>query len=92
MTIRVDVTNEDIKEGYPGAFAACPVALAFRRRMAVPTGQVVAVAEGWIRWGEDLADCREARYPESVDAFIDRFDDGGPVSPFSFDLEVPDAR
>jgi hypothetical protein len=86
-TVRVEVTAEDIKHGAMSDCENCPVAWAFIRATGLDHFKV-SVDEITITW--PFSDRKEAiELPESVSEWISAFDDGKPVSPISFDLDVP---
>ena len=86
-TYRIEVTEEDIKCGEKNNSETCAIALAARRAL----GKVVSVDDAdyiyfdGIR-GYDLTPERPAR--NRINSFIQAFDAGIPVEPFSFNLEV----
>lgn len=82
MRVTVNVTQADIDNGVDGDCRLCPVARALSR----------AGVRGWNVFyhglvseltGETIA------LPRSAMEFIRRFDSGGDVKPFSFELEIP---
>lgn len=81
-TIRVNVTQRDIDRGEACDSGTCPVARAVLRVKGV---SFVAVA------GEDISinTRRCLLLPKKVSKFIERFDDGQPVKPFTFVLVLP---
>ena len=79
--MKIDVTQEDIDRGVKGACTQCPVALALAR--AFPD-VYVDVATTQLLVGDEFI-----RAPSVVSIFIEDFDDGEPVQPFSFDLDLP---
>lgn len=80
MKKKIRVTEDDILRGKKDDCRACPVALALRRLF--PTAEVynneVAVQE---REWRDL--------PDKVMLFIEEFDGGRPVLPFTFTIDLP---
>lgn len=82
MTIKVEVTKEDIANGERENSCKCPVALALSR-----LGTDVSVGNGEI--GFWLGDkYRLIEIPDMVDDFITQFDNGKEVEPFEFTLNV----
>jgi hypothetical protein len=79
MTVRVDVTAEDLRHGVPFSPLYCPVARAIRRA----TGEAWLVRAGWMR-REDVA----IGLPREASDAVKRFDMGKRVRPFSFEVEV----
>lgn len=89
MTIRINVTQEDINHGKRVSACECPVALAAARVI----GRPVTVTPKRLRIYEGPYETASpAAYPLPVEAamFVNRFDHGGArmVKPFTFDLEV----
>jgi hypothetical protein len=83
--VRIEVTAEDVRAGARSDSGGCPVALALRR----------ATGGQWWVGGRGLrpyfpapphGDVVDA--PPQVARFVDDYDSGLPVSPFSFELEV----
>lgn len=76
--MKIEVTARDIEKGLPEDKCGCPVALAIRRA----TGLEVSV---WcsmsVKVGREYIDL-----PDEAEDFINRFDQGEPVQPFTFDL------
>jgi hypothetical protein len=87
-TIRVEVTAEDIRKGVVGSCDACPVAKALRRTFRTKSATVYYVRSATPRCSVKKLDA----LPLPLDAakFAANFDDGKPVSPFSFDLRIPE--
>lgn len=86
-TVQVEVTQADINtalalDGMHDC-SNCPVALALHRTLGTPV-EVGARSFG-IR-GQNF----EGMLPESTVQFIRQFDEGKPVSPFTFTVEVLD--
>lgn len=88
--MRIDVTQEDIDKGQQSACYFCPIARAMNR--ASRDGTTWAVfpascrADSTDRVGE-----RRLVLPPAAREFIRAFDAREPVSPFSFDLDIPPA-
>jgi hypothetical protein len=78
----VRVTLADIKIGIPRNARGCPVAIACRRI----SGEFCGV----IRRGVLLGDCGFSRFSKRAAKFVADFDDGKPVKPINFYLEVPE--
>ena len=75
--ITVHVTQEDIYSGIRASRTRCPVALAISRVLpdvAVGSASVVTTGNGY------------AMLPSAAIVFVDRFDRGLSVEPFSFEL------
>lgn len=81
MTIKV--TQEHIRTGAKGSPGCCPIAKAVREALPGKAVSVIAVIKvysgGFLKFWAPLT--------ESVRTFIDAFDEGLPVEPFSFELE-----
>ena len=93
-SVKVEVTQVDIDEGCRKISGSCPVALALARaskakfvnvyaRCNLNTGHYRWIAEGIFRIHFIVA------LPDVVGAFVGAFDEGKPVSPFEFTLEMP---
>lgn len=82
MTTQITVTQEDITNGFPGSYTSCPVALALRR--VFPEEGVDVDSDSLI-----IGD-REVETSEAVGGFMEEFDEGSPVEPFTFTLELPE--
>lgn len=85
-TIQVEVGQELIDRGVQKDCSECPVALGISRN----TGRFVTVSRGLITFSRGNSFIGRVPTPASARAFIDDFDAGRPVSPFSFPLEVPE--
>lgn len=82
-TITVEVTAEDIANGVKGKCTSCPVARALSR----------AAGEPWsvaFDYATRERDCARAWLTPKCRTFIEDFDCGEPVAPFSFTIEVPE--
>ena len=86
--IRVDVTAEDIAGGLPRYTCLCPVSQAIsrvmNRRVSLVTRYVKQRCCLFIEFGGTRIPA-----PDAVRRWVERFDCGGSVKPFSFTLEVP---
>mgnify|MGYP001615771476 CR=1 FL=1 len=80
-TVRVSVTKRDIAEGVPLDTQMCPVAIAIRRTTGV---FVVDVTDYQFQFDSGNVDL-----PKRVARFVDAFDFGDKVRPFTFTLRVP---
>jgi hypothetical protein len=80
--IKVKVTADDIRQGRPMRQRDCPVALAMQRATGLP----VRVHINTFSVGR-----KKGRYPlpRAVARFVCNFDDGLPVRPSSFTVDVP---
>lgn len=79
--IRVNVTQRDIERGVQNSGGRCPVARAMRRHRPFRFASVNGL-EAYVPWGGKYT------LPLEVQEFVGAFDDGDPVEPFTFDLEV----
>ena len=79
--VKITVTREDIRRGKSCRSRECPIALASRR--ALPTVDIVVNCRTL-----DMANC--VRITESAHRFLQDFDLGKPVKPFSFTVLVPE--
>lgn len=75
------VTQEDIEQGIQEDECRCPVALCLRRTLDLAPTEI-CVADAWVevRGKKHIA-------PREVELFIDLFDRGEQVFPFSFELD-----
>lgn len=84
MKIKISVTQEHIGEGSMRNPYHCPIALACKSTglviKAVKSTQIVLP-----EWGH-------IPLPRSAKRFISKFDNGKPVKPFNFVLEIPDGN
>ena len=80
--IRVEVTPEHIKNGVPDSSESCALALAFKSA-GFPKARV-GITSVWL---EGFEGNRFATLPRSAEKFAQRFDDGAPVAPFSFEID-----
>jgi hypothetical protein len=78
--MKVEVKQEHIDKGVPSNGCECPIALALGEMF--PDAQVL-VCDGRIEVGFEVA-----APPQEAKEFINDFDDGEPVAPFSFDLDI----
>lgn len=88
MTIRINVTQEDINHGKRMSACECPVALAAARVINRPV--TVTTRRLRIYHGPQRNDPANYRLPTAAVEFIHLYDGGGAriVKPFTFDLEV----
>ena len=84
--MKITVTQEDIENGSPSEWDACPVALALAR----------ATGKKWLvcptRFKLPAPDNYGNGPPMSyeVSTFVEAFDSGKPVEPFTFEFDVED--
>lgn len=79
--MRVNVTQRDIDKGHPVMATLCPIARSLHRHAtmrdaAVSTRMIYDPSVGYI----DL--------PKSAKKFVEMFDNGEPVKPFSFRINT----
>ena len=87
--IKIQVTEQDINRGRKHSTANCPIAKAIRRQVkekqtASSGANVISVTPEHIRFG-DYVDKTVSR---SAKRFMNKFDRGGEVRPFSFIVKV----
>lgn len=84
-TIRIEVTQEDIKDGVRGDCYTCPLARAIGRAMDLPGSAFVTLRSLYL---DDFT--RICWLPVAAAEFVTKFDLAkSAAEPFSFDLEVP---
>lgn len=81
--MRISVTKADIAKGDPDDYLSCPIALALKRKATkVRVGSVTAD----FKWkGRKYLDIY---LPSEAVRFIEQFDSGESVKPFTFDLSI----
>ena len=80
--MKIAITQEMINKGKRGKACHCPTALAFREVCPwVPRVSCQTVTFG--------SDVKVYELPLQVCSFIRKFDDGHPVEPMEFEMEVP---
>ena len=88
MKLLIEVTQKDIEEGVAMDCKSCPVALACMRHIDKVPGVISVEAATDLILFKGLK-----RYvcttPAEAGKFINRFDVGIRVKPFSFELEIP---
>ena len=83
--IEVSVTETRIAKGRPGCGYACPIALALRG-----AGFRKAEVYGYKVWFDGRRDSGRTRLlPSPARRFVERFDSGKSVRPFTFKLKRP---
>ena len=82
MLIHVDVTELDIHSGHPSDSMRCPIAIALRRAVG---REVVDVYGTYCE-----VRGRRADLPVPARVFVSRYDDGDPVGPLTFELDIPE--
>lgn len=88
-TILVNVTAEDIARGVKSESSLCPIACALRKILLLGTRISVGVDDvglyGQPHFHGDID------LPDEAGEWVQQYDKGLPVSPFTFTLEIPDA-
>ncbi len=82
MKRKIEVTATDIKKGEPFNVYTCPIGRAISRTLRIKSVYVAELIE-YHKSGKYFV----ATLPVKVEKFIDRFDGGKLVKPFSFTLE-----
>lgn len=80
MTLIIEVTAEDIKNGVPEKACSCPIALAIDR--AIPGARAEVFGMEAFICGVPVC------LPVICKLFVELFDSGGPVYPFTFSLDL----
>jgi hypothetical protein len=86
MKLKIEVTAEDIQNGMPGWCGKCPVALAVRRALGGFVKREVASVG--VSYAAVYVDSRIHMLPSDARMFVQNFDEGEPVEPFDFEIEV----
>lgn len=84
-TVTVTVTREHIDQGEQRSCSNCPIALAFDA--AIPDALDSSVTGGYASVWTDLRRVVTYELPIEAREFIQDFDEGSPVSPFTFEAE-----
>ena len=87
-TVTIEVTQEDIDQGVPSHAHKCAVA----RAMSRSVDGAYSLCSFWgIHNPAGRGPCvHTAKHDEAVTKFIQDFDNGKPVKPFTFTIEVPE--
>lgn len=86
--MQINVTQEIIDKGGKGGksnCSSCPIALAIREQTEFKAAEV-----GHDIWLTSILSEKPRHLPSEATFFIERFDDGKPVQPFSFELDLGD--
>jgi hypothetical protein len=93
--MRIEVTGDDVRDGIKGSCIYCPIARALRRCLDVEDPYGVQVNREFvvISGSPAVADGRYVRpgvhdLPASASQFVQSFDAGAAVEPFSFDFDL----
>lgn len=84
MIKTINVTQKDIDQGDRDKCQTCPVALALNRVAKKPW-----VEYGYIRFSDGHSRCAVA-VPAGVHDFMEEFDTGEDVKPFTFKINIPE--
>lgn len=80
MKYKICVTNKDIDRGAPKSVWQCPIAIALKRKFAKFTPSVSEVEFSlWFKGDQEFYSL-----PRKAEKFIQDFDNGKKVKPFSF--------
>lgn len=76
--MKIKVTKEHIDKGVKGSWDCCPIALAIKEQLNIESIEV----------NDELISTQERDYrtPLSCVNFMEKFDEGDPVTPFEFEL------
>lgn len=88
MKYQVQVTQKHIEKGARNNSGKCPIALALRSIGATRVG----VGGALCRFRIEGAKHELVRLPKKARDFVENFDDGNPVRPFRFTINVPEAE
>lgn len=88
MKVRINVTKRDIELGTRNESESCPLARAIGRRVTASLS--VGSASVQIGRGTNFCDWHNILLPEDAAQFIDRFDFGLNVKPFTFTFDIPE--
>ena len=86
MIRRIEVTAEDIAKGVQGSSDSCPIALAVKRECR---DDIEAYVDAY---SVDLCFPTFGLYSiesSDIEWFVESFDEGEPVDPIAFDLDIP---
>lgn len=89
----IEVTPEDIRLGVRKACQLCPIARSILRATGVDQARVITVSPGLRDWEVSLYQYNNGHsvtvlLPRIAAAFAEKFDVGGKVEPFTFDLPI----
>lgn len=90
MKVRVDVTEQDIIQGIRNNTHFCPIARAVSRVTRFSSSDLYVQHTRVMFCFTDAIE-QATELPMKAQDFIRLFDAYKPVSPFSFDLEIPEA-
>lgn len=90
----IEVTKRDISLGIRRSSCYCPIAIATSRKIAEArqtrnfTFDVAREYANYIPPGMSVLDSQRVNLPSEAIVFVRDFDNGKPVNPFSFELEL----
>ena len=82
--MKIEVTQEDIEQGWPSSTTHCPIALAVKRTLQ----REVEVYMASIVLSP-ASPYRQRIWVGEIKDFVRDYDAGWPVQPITFDLEIP---
>lgn len=85
--IRVEVVDEDIREGERLSIRSCPIARAICRASGL-SSEDISVTPTEVHFYVGVSGIATSSLPEAARMFVWNFDKGNPVRPITFDLEV----
>lgn len=85
-SVRIEVRSRDIARGRRYDPCRCPIAIAVRRALDLDREAFVSVEVGRRRIILESTDCS---FPDDARDWAGQFDDGQPVAPFAFSLDLP---
>ena len=89
--MKINVTATDIDKGIRSDDTHCPIALAVKRALRKRKG--LFVTDIGIEWeNKDERIEKLCGLPARARKFVERFDEGKPVKPFSFNIEVIEVK
>lgn len=86
MIKHINITQEHIDKGIPGNAYACPIYLAVEEVCKSVKGVFTDYISFWTKDDDQI----HRFLSPKAENFIDGFDSNLPVSPFEFDIDIPD--
>ena len=86
--MKIEVTVDDIMNGQRGSRDKCPIARAAVRAGLAP----VEVSQHFLYFAEGPGQLRHFVLPDAAETFVERYDKGLIVQPFSFELDGTDDK
>ena len=87
MKLKINVTAKDIENGQKCSASCCPIALSLKRK-GLFNSSVGSVGTTTTSFIYEEIEYHRVPLPLTARQFIHAFDDGIPVKPFSFTLEL----